>query len=203
MRAIGRKLTDEELHAFAREGPVDALLALGVGEAKAFYERDFDRLLAEHADTLRVFEGVTSGMAELRAAGARLGIVTRQPRHRLALLVPPVVRELVDVLIARENVQRPKPAPDGIYLALQQLGKVPSERALFVGDTPHDIEAGRRAGVRVVGVSWGFCTREELAACGAEVCLNEPAEIGVRMLDYLNPKRRSEPVMERLLVGDP
>jgi FMN phosphatase YigB (HAD superfamily) len=89
-----------------------------------------------------------------------------------------------------------------MYLALKQLGKVPPERALFVGDTPHDIEAGRRAGVRVVGVSWGFCTREELAACGADVCLNEPTVFGVRMLDYLNPKRRSELVIERSLRGD-
>ena len=47
----------------------------------------------------------------------------------------------------------------------------------MIGDRHHDIEAGRSAGVRTVGVTWGFGSRDELGDAGAEFVVDVPNEI--------------------------
>jgi len=55
-----------------------------------------------------------------------------------------------------------KPAPDVIFTALKGLGARPEE-CLFVGDSPADMEAGRRAGVKTCAVTYGYGKRDALA----------------------------------------
>lgn len=55
-----------------------------------------------------------------------------------------------------------KPAPDVVLAALKGLGATPEE-CLFVGDSPADMEAGRRAGVRICAVTYGYGDPAELA----------------------------------------
>jgi len=49
-----------------------------------------------------------------------------------------------------------------VRFALGKLGVAPND-AIFVGDSPHDIESGNAAGVETVGVTWGAFSREEIA----------------------------------------
>jgi HAD superfamily hydrolase (TIGR01509 family) len=56
-----------------------------------------------------------------------------------------------------------KPAPDVIFTCLNALGARP-EDCLFVGDSPADMEAGRRAGVKTCAVTYGYGKRGDLAA---------------------------------------
>jgi len=55
-----------------------------------------------------------------------------------------------------------KPAPDVVLAALAGLG-APPENCLFVGDSPADMEAGRRAGVKTCAVRYGYGDPRELA----------------------------------------
>lgn len=55
-----------------------------------------------------------------------------------------------------------KPAPDVILKSLEVFGVSPAD-VLFVGDSPADMEAGRRAGVKTAAVTYGYGSREELA----------------------------------------
>ena len=55
-----------------------------------------------------------------------------------------------------------KPAPDVIFAALAALGATPDE-CLMVGDSPADMEAGRRAGVKICAVRYGYGNAEEMA----------------------------------------
>ncbi len=55
-----------------------------------------------------------------------------------------------------------KPAPDVILKSLEVFGVRP-EDVLFVGDSPADMEAGRRAGVKIAAVTYGYGAREDLA----------------------------------------
>jgi pyrophosphatase PpaX len=59
---------------------------------------------------------------------------------------------------------------------LDALDSSPDE-ALFIGDSHHDIEAGRRAGVTTVAVTWGPFTREKLAAAEPDHWLEEPEQL--------------------------
>ena len=101
--------------------------------------------------TLEAFDGVLELLPELRRRGHRLGIVTakRVATVQLAFDRFPLLRELTDVLVGAEDTERHKPDPDPVLEALRRLGASPEE-AVYVGDSPFDIRAGK-AGGRVRG----------------------------------------------------
>lgn len=78
-----------------------------------------------------------------------------------------IVLELFGLLPYFDHVQGTdgfpaKPEPDVIFASLKALGAQPKD-CLFVGDSPADMQAGQRAGVKTCAVLWGYGEREELA----------------------------------------
>ncbi|GAA1195145.1 hypothetical protein GCM10009654_60270 [Streptomyces hebeiensis] len=118
----------------------------------------------------------------VKDAGIATGLVTLQKRDRLPWLLPSAVLDLLDVTVCREDAE-PKPAPDGLLLALGKLGIAPFE-AVFLGDTTGDIAAARAAGITPLGAGWGYAGPTVLAAAGAAAVLDNAARIGPGLLDY-------------------
>ncbi len=87
---------------------------------------------------------------------------------------------------AEDSLRVPTSKPDpAIYRhACERLGVAPAD-ALFVGDSPHDVEAGNAAGARTVAALWGFFPRAELEAAGAEFYLDDVADLP-RLADRLS-----------------
>jgi phosphoglycolate phosphatase-like HAD superfamily hydrolase len=79
-------------------------------------------------------------------------------------------------VIGREDHTHRKPHPEAVLNCLNGLG-VPAEDAIYVGDSPIDIEAGRRAGVRTVGVLTGTSDRAVLAAVEPDHILDSAADL--------------------------
>lgn len=69
-----------------------------------------------------------------------------------------------------------KPDPAIVYGILEKLG-VKHENAIFVGDSNVDIITGKNASIETVGCLWGFRTREELSAAGADHIIEKPNEL--------------------------
>ena len=100
----------------------------------------------------------------------------RQVTVGLAFRVLPL-GHLFDAVVASDDVERNKPHPDGILRALELLGARPEEAA-YVGDSPFDVEAARRAGVHSVAVGWGgIHTREKLEAAGPDAFVESAEEL--------------------------
>jgi len=117
----------------------------------------------EHqAAYLRPFPGAAETVAELARRGVGLAIVTsRYRRSTLNSLDRCGITAHFPVVITPEDVANPKPHPDPVHAALERLGVSPAE-ALFVGDSPHDLAAGRAAGTFTAGALWGPFPREAL-----------------------------------------
>ena len=65
---------------------------------------------------------------------------------------------------------RPKPDPEGVFLASEALG-VAVDRILLAGDSPADVQAGRAAGAKTAAVLWAAFRPDRLRAAGADfVC---------------------------------
>lgn len=111
----------------------------------------------------------------LYGSGYRLGIATSSNRA-LPFLDRWGVRHVFRTIVGREDVRRRKPDPESILLCLDGLGVAASE-AVYVGDSPIDIEAGRAAGARTVGVLTGTSSREVLAATRPDHILASAAEL--------------------------
>ena len=131
---------------------------------------EFDWLIAryrifqgEHQDPMTApYPGVPEALEKLHAAGHPMAIVTSK-YFALAnrVLAHVDFARYFDVVIGGDSIDNPKPHPEPVLKALKRLG-VSADRALMIGDSPHDIRAGNAAGVRTVAVLWGPFSREQL-----------------------------------------
>ena len=106
---------------------------------------------------LHAFPGVNDTLAELARRGLKLGIATSASRKDLdGLLKQARIRTEVfgDNLVCSDDAEASKPDPD-ILLAAQKRIQLPSSRLLMVGDTPYDVEAANRSGMKAVAVRCG------------------------------------------------
>jgi phosphoglycolate phosphatase len=94
---------------------------------------------------------------------ARLGIVTTKTGHYSRELMEHFgVMDYFEVLIGFENVVNPKPHPEPILTALNQMG-AGKENVWMIGDTRLDLEASVRAGISAVGVLSGYDNLKQLS----------------------------------------
>ncbi|HEX6537289.1 MAG TPA: HAD-IA family hydrolase [Gemmatimonadaceae bacterium] len=121
--------------------------------------------LEHHDQLLRGFEGVPETLALLHSRGHRMALVTSKgDQLAVRALRHLTLDRYVDVVVGLDSSNRHKPHPEPVHIALARLGSPPPEEVLFVGDSPHDIEAGNAAGVITVGALWGPFPRPALEA---------------------------------------
>ena len=161
---LGTDLPDHELLANVGRPLIEQMQAFDEDRAGELVRAQRAWNHAHTAELIRSYPGVAQMLADLRAAGCRVGIVTSKagPTVQLAFDALPEVARHVEVLVAVEDTAVHKPAPDPVVHALARLGASPDD-ACYVGDAPFDIAAGRGAGVTTVGVSWGFFPPDALA----------------------------------------
>ena len=129
-----------------------------------------------HDTSITVYPDIEEVLHDL-ASRARLGVVTSKLRagaERGLKLVG--LLDLFDVVVTADEVDRPKPHPEPVILALERLGASAS-RSIFIGDSPHDIASGREAGVKTAGVLWGPFESAELAKASPDFILDAPKKI--------------------------
>ena len=131
-----------------------------------------------HDRMVEVYPGVREALENLCAREAvRLAIGTsknrRGTRRGLQLCG---LEQYFDVFVTADDVDKYKPDPAPVIAALDQLAVGASE-AVFIGDSPHDIAAGRSAGVQTAAVLWGPFTRQALAHQPPDHWLMCPADI--------------------------
>ena len=134
------------------------------GKPADLFER-FERIYwTKEPGTLRLYPGVEAVLDDLEQRGILLAVVTLKGRSfEIEGLEAGVSIELRDleiasrfpVVIGFEDVSDPKPHPEGILRAVEQLDVIP-EQALVVGDTIADIEAARAAGCWSCLATWGI-----------------------------------------------
>lgn len=135
-----------------------------------------------HDDMVRPFPGAAETVAELERRGYGLAIVTSK-RRRMAMRGMELCGLVshFGVIVTPEDVTEAKPHPEPVLFALERLGVAPHE-ALFVGDSPHDVAAGRAAGTRTAAALWGPFPRQALEDAGPDAFLHTQRDV-LRLLN--------------------
>lgn len=103
-------------------------------------------------------------LTRLKTNGAKLGIISTKYHYRIMeLLGKKLPENFLDIIVGGEDVQHPKPAPEGVLFAIGHLG-CRKEDVLYVGDSTVDAETAQAAQVDFAGVLHGATTYDELAA---------------------------------------
>ena len=113
-----------------------------------------------------LFEGIAALLERLTGAGWLLGVATGKSDRGLAhcLSTHGIAGHFVTLQTADRHPSKPHPAM--LQAAMAAVGAAPGDTAM-IGDTAYDIAMARAAGVRGIGVSWGYHPPEELTAAGA------------------------------------
>ena len=129
-------------------------------------------------DTTRPYPGIPEALAELKANGCKLAVVSNKMMAATQELIRHFFPDTIEVAIGEHEAEgiRKKPAPDTVFAALKELG-VGKEDAVYVGDSDVDIQTARNSGLPCISVLWGFRDKDFLIKHGAETFVSKPSEL--------------------------
>ena len=143
--------------------------------ARALAERRGAIFRERYLRDVRPFPRVRELVGRMRAAGLRLAVATSAQEEELQpLLRIAGVEDLIDTTTSASDAERSKPDPDIVAAALRRLGCRPEE-TVMIGDTPYDVEAAARAGLRTIAFRsevW-----DDAALRGALAIYDGPADL--------------------------
>jgi len=125
--------------------------------------------------SLRAFPQTREALLRMREAGLKLAVASSaEPEELKALLRIAGAEELVVGASSADDAGRSKPDPDVVHAALARLALDPN-RVVMIGDTPYDVEAASRAGVRAIAFRCGGWDDARLR--GAVAIYDGPADL--------------------------
>ena len=124
-----------------------------------------------------LYAGIAELLGQLEARGWLLGVATGKSQRGLehCLAMHGIGERFISLQTADHHPSKPHPAM--LEAALAEAGATAAD-SVMIGDTAYDIAMAKAAGVRALGVDWGYHTREELFAAGAEAVARDPAHLG-------------------------
>lgn len=118
-------------------------------------------------DKTAPYDGINDMLTNIKKAGFKTAIVTNKADFAAQDLCKRMFGENIDFVVGSSDDRPNKPAPDGVFYALEKLdSKI--ENTVFVGDADTDILTAKNANLPSIGVLWGFRDREVIEEAGAE-----------------------------------
>jgi phosphoglycolate phosphatase len=122
-----------------------------------------------------LISGAEGALKGLREKGIKVGVITRNCEDAVRKVFP-AINDFCDVFVSRNSVKKVKPHPDHLTQVMKSL-KISGEEAVMVGDHMIDIQAGKRVGMKTIGVLTGRTKKEEFEKAGADYILEEATKI--------------------------
>ena len=145
-----------------------------IEEGMEIYGRRFDRNCTYHVTP---YEGIPEMLKALKDKGIHLAVLSNKPDRQTVKVVKAIFgEELFDYAQGQKDGIRRKPEPDGVWYLMEQM-HVSKEECLYIGDSEVDAATGRNAGLKTIGVLWGFRDRKTLETAGADDLIDRPDEL--------------------------
>ncbi len=135
----------------------------------------------ENGRQTQAYPGVVAGLEAFRAMQLPLGVITNKAQaFTLPLLETTGLRRYFDVVVSGDTLPRPKPDPMPLVWASGRLGVSPAN-TLMIGDSMHDLAAGRAAGCRVFLVPYGYNEGRDVREFDSDAIVATLAEAADRL----------------------
>jgi HAD superfamily hydrolase (TIGR01549 family) len=172
-KAGAKSLTTKDLEDYYNGKAKEVLGRLGLGPISLFWLiRKMQRLLNKRLGQVEVFEGIKDVIDNLKKYGIEVGVVSSD------------IKENVEAVLGRESIEVKRVICGGRlfgkdrliknYLKLEHLNP---EDVIYIGDEVRDIEACRRAGIKIVAVTWGYNSKKALIKANADWVVNKVEEL--------------------------
>ncbi len=115
-------------------------------------------------DKTAPYLGIVGVLKKLQEKGTKIAVATNKYQEGADGVIAEYFPEIqFDIVLGQVDTRPIKPAPDIVFEAMKFVGAQPDE-TIYIGDSDVDMKTGLSAGVRTVGVTWGFREEAELAA---------------------------------------
>lgn len=178
--------TQEEVLSYIGEGGQKLLMRAAPKNTPqdvidAMFQQWKEKFYTHGIDLVAPFEGINDMLATLKTR-TLLGVLSNKfDAGCIASVQQHFPNTFCWVHGERAGIPR-KPQPDGLQNCLDELQLHPDE-AIYVGDSVTDIDAARSAGMRAIGVSWGYQDSRALLEHGASYLAKSPCDL----LTYVEP----------------
>ena len=136
-------------------------------------------------DKTAPYEGINNMLGNIKKAGFKTAIVTNKVDYAAQDLCKRMFGENIDLVVGSSDARPDKPAPDGVYYALEKLGSK-LENTVFVGDADTDILTAENAGIPSIGVLWGFRDRDIIEKAGAKYIVETVNDLEKQLISLKN-----------------
>lgn len=145
-----------------------------IEEAMSIYKRIFAENCTYHVNPYR---GIPETLKTLKEEGMFLAVLSNKPDGQAVDVVRTFFGDdLFDYVQGQKEGIPRKPDPTGVFRIVEKSGSK-KEECLYIGDSDVDMHTGKNAGMKAVGVSWGFRSRNVLEESGADVIIDRPSEL--------------------------
>jgi pyrophosphatase PpaX len=167
---------------------------LGDEEMVTRVQESYRAFQREHHDLLlREYGGVRETISSLASSGHPMAIVTSKGVALAERALGAVgLAPFFPLIIGLESSNEHKPHPEPVLTALGALGAT-AANAAFIGDSPHDIAAGRAAGVLTIGALWGPFDPLVLERAGADYLIESITALPA-LVDEIQRARAGDPI---------
>jgi HAD superfamily hydrolase (TIGR01509 family) len=151
-----------------------------VNDAVDRYHRFYRQHFHEYA---RVYPDVLELLTAIQKSGRKLGVLTGAGRIAAESTMQFArLSEFFTTLVTGDDVDHPKPDPQGLLMAISKTGVTP-DKTVYVGDSVVDLETARRAGARSGAALWGSRHPNELSLWRPDFIFREPSQITETITD--------------------
>ncbi len=173
---LKRTIKPEEIYPYLGVTLRDGLMAfkpdkvdIMLPEYRSYSVKNFPKLT-------RLFPGVHEGLQKLKTAGVKMAVVTSRARQTTLYGMQLFdLEKFFPVVVSMEDVSIHKPQPEPVLKGLELLDLKPTE-VVMIGDSPHDINAAKAAGVTSVAAGWSMIPREHLLLAEPHVIVDSMEE---------------------------
>jgi phosphoglycolate phosphatase len=127
------------------------------------------------AETGKLILGTEATLKKLKDKGFKIGIITRNCEDAVRKVFPDI-NDFCDVFVSRNSVKKVKPHPDHLTYVMESF-KISGKESVMVGDHIIDVQAGKRVGMKTIGVLTGRIKKEEFEKAGADYVLEDISEV--------------------------
>lgn len=178
--------TIDEVRRFVGNGNIKLIhRALPDTASEAQFQKTYSDFTEHYkinmANKTKPYDGINDLLKNLYENGVKLAIVTNKIDFAAQELCGGLFGDYVKTVIGSDGVRPNKPAPDGLYLALEKLG-VEKKDAVFIGDSEVDIATAKNAEMDCIGVLWGFRDEKQLREIGVKRTAKNAAELQSMLL---------------------
>ena len=167
---VGDGMTNLARRALPASERRDEVVAQAAEALRAEYSRHWQK-------QTRPYPGIVELLQTLGRQEIKLGILTNKPDNFAKEMVSAYFPEIPFAMVLGAQPNRPlKPDPAGARIIAREFAVAPAAM-VFVGDSGNDMQTAVAAGMYAAGALWGFRTMDELCAAGAQILLQEPADL--------------------------